>query len=192
MPAAPEWCLDGDVIVLGALRVTVQRIAASDWRPEGRLRSWGQAPMQRENAAVLVPCAPDECLWLGAWVEDDAMAEPIGGPAEGAMAAPVADAIAGGLPARIALRDPASGARAVAALPEAYQLGTLHSAHAPPAPLQLAPADASRRLRLELEYGATRAAFDLVLLPPTAWAAHAHRAPPAALDAPPPPPPRLA
>lgn len=192
MPAAPEWCLDGDVIVLGALRVTVERIAASHWRPDGRLRSWGQAPMQRERDVVLVPCAPDECLWLGAWVEDDAMAEPIGGPAEGAMAASVAAPMAGGPPARIVIRDPASGAYAVAALPETYQLGALCSAHAPPAPLHLAPADASRPLRLELECGAARAAFDLILLPPAAWAAHAHRAPPAPLDAPPPLPPRLA
>ena len=110
MPAAPEWCLDGDVIVLGALRVTVQRIAASDWRPEGRLRSWGQAPMQRENDAVLLPCGADECLWLGAWLEDDAMADTVGGPPEGAIAAPVEDPMAGGSPARIAVHDPAGGA----------------------------------------------------------------------------------
>ena len=191
MPAAPAWCLDGDVIVLGALRVTLERMAASHWRPDERLRSWGQAPMQRENDTVLLPCAPDECLWLGAWLEDDSMAEPSGGPPEDAMAAPVTDAMGGGPAARIAVRDPASGARAVAALPEAYQLGTLRSAHAPPAPLQLAPPDARRRLKLELECGAARAAFELILLPPTAWAAHAHRAPPAPLDAPPPLPPRL-
>ena len=86
---------------------------------------------------------------------------------------------------------PASGASAVAALPDAYQLGALLGDGAPPEPLQLAAHRASRRLAIELECGATRAAFDLVLLPPTAWAAHAHRAPPAPLDAPPPLPPRL-
>ena len=192
MPAAPAWCLDGDVIVLGALRVTVERIAASHWRPDARLRSWGPAPMRRENDAVLLPCAADECLWLGAWLEDDAMADTSGGPPEGAMAAPVADAMASASPARITVHDPANGARAAATLPEAYQIGTLRSAHAPPAPLQLAPPDACRRLRLELECGAARAAFELILLPPAAWAAHAHRAPPAPLDAPPPLPPRLA
>ena len=57
MPAAPGWCLDGDVIVLGALRVTVERMAASHWRPDARLRSWGPAPLRRENDAVLLPCA---------------------------------------------------------------------------------------------------------------------------------------
>ena len=191
MPTAPEWCLDGDVIVLGDLRVTAQRIAASHWRPDGRLRSWGQAPMQRDNDAVLVPCGLDECLWLGAWVDDDPMADTIGGPPKGAMAAPVGDAMTGGSPARIVVHDPPTGARAAATLPEAYQIGTLRSAHAPPAPLQLAPADMCRRLRLELECGAARAAFELILLPPTAWAAQAHRAPPAPLDAPPPLPPRL-
>ena len=175
MPHAPEWCLDGDVIVLGDLRVTVARIAASHWQPDGRLRSWGQAPMQRENDAVLLPCASDECLWLGAWLED----RPADGPAE----APT--------PARIAVRDPASGGSAVAALPDAYQLGALRGDRAPPEPLHLAVHQASRRLALELECGAVRAAFDLVLLPPTAWAARAHRAPPLPLDAPPPLPPRL-
>lgn len=179
MPTAPEWCLDGDVIVVGDLRVTAQRIAASHWRPDGRLRSWGQAPLHREHDAVLVPCGADECLWLGAWVEDGAMGGPADGPADGPT------------PARIAVRDPASGASAVAALPDAYQLGALLGDGAPPEPLQLAAHRASRRLAIELECGATRAAFDLVLLPPTAWAAHAHRAPPAPLDAPPPLPPRL-
>ena len=192
MPAAPAWCLDGDVIVLGALRVTVERMAASHWRPDARLRSWGPAPMQRDHDAVLVPCATDECLWLGTWLEDDAMADTSGGPPAGATAAPVADAMTSGSPARIAVRDPASGAHAVAALPETYQLGTLRSAHVPPAPLQRAPADASRRLRLEFECGAARAALELILLPPAAWAARAHRAPPAPLDTPPPLPPRLA
>lgn len=191
MPTAPEWCLDGDVIVLGALRVTAQRIAASHWRPDERLRSWGQAPMQRENDAVLVPCGPGECLWLGAWVEDDAMADTTSGAPAGAMVASAEHPMTGGSPSRIAVHDPASGACAAATLPEAYQLGTLRSAHAPPAPLQLAPPDARRRLKLELECGAARAAFELILLPPTAWAAHAHRAPPAPLDAPPPLPPRL-
>ena len=101
MPAAPAWCLDGDVIVLGALRVTVERMAASHWRPDARLRSWGPAPMQRDHDAVLVPCATDECLWLGTWLEDDAMADTSGGPPAGATAAPVADAMTSGSPARM-------------------------------------------------------------------------------------------
>ena len=183
MQSAPEWCLDGDVIVVGDLRVTAQRIAASHWRPDGRLRSWGQAPLHREHDAVLVPCGADECLWLGAWVEDGPMDGRAGDPRNGPADVPT--------PARIAVRDPASGASAVAALPDAYQLGALLREGAPPAPLQLAAHGASRRLAIELECGAMRAAFDLVLQPPTAWAAHAHRAPPAPLDVPPPLPPRL-
>ena len=137
MPTAPEWCLDGDVIVLGDLRVTVERIAASHWQPDGRLRSWGQVPMQRENDAVLLPCASDECLWLGAWLEED----PTDGPTRALT------------PARITVRDPASGGSAVAALPDAYQLGALRSDRTPPEPLQLAAHSDSRRLAIELECG---------------------------------------
>jgi hypothetical protein len=187
MPAAGAWCLDGDVIVFGTLRVTMQRIAISHWQPDGTLRSWGQAPMQREHDMVLVPCAPDECLWLGAWQEDGAIEDPTAGPSAYEMQASSSPPLA----ARIAIRDPTGGGRAVAALPEAYQLGALRSEHAPPEPLQLPAPSVSRRLALELECGTTRAALDLVLLPPTAWAARAHRAPPAPLDAPPPLPPRL-
>lgn len=209
MPPAADWRVEGDVIVLGALHVTVERIAASHWRADARLRSWGQAPLQPEHDAVLVPCAADECLWLGAWLEDDTAEDPAAapppspapslGPSPGPFPArpqpgfPAAARAtsAGPAPARITLDDPSSGGRAVAVLPAAYQLGTLRSAHDDPAPLQLAPPLASRRLRLELEYGPARAALELVLLPPAAWAARAQRAPPVALAAPPSLPPRL-
>lgn len=199
MPTAGAWCLEGDVIVLGTLRVTMQRIAASHWRPDRPLRSWGQVPMQREHDTVLVPCAPEECLWLGAWLEEDTLEDPAAdavappSPADPPPRAPapaLATAAAAD-PGRITLRDPIGGERAVVALPAAYQLGTLRNAHDAPAPLRLAPADTSRRLRLELECGPARAALELVLLPPPAWAARAHRAPPAPLAAPPPLPPRL-
>lgn len=175
MPTAGDWCLDGDVIVFGDLRMTLQRIATSHWRPDERLRSWGQVPMHRDHDAVLVPCAPNESLWLGAWLED--------GRADCAS------------PARIALRDAACGRSAVAALPDSYQLGALHNErtpeHTPPEPLHLPALQDCRRLALALECGTTRAALDLVLLPPAAWSALAHRAPPAPLDGPPPLPPRL-
>ncbi len=196
MPPAADWRVEGDVIVLGALHVSVERIAASHWRADERLRSWGQAPLQAEQDTVLVPCAADECLWLGAWLEEDTQADPAAdavappSPADPPPRAP-APALATAAapdPGRITLRDPIGGERAVAALPAAYQLGTLRNAHDAPAPLRLAPADTSRRLRLELECGPARAALELVLLPPPAWAARAHRPPPAPLAAPPLPP----
>lgn len=171
MPAAAEWRLDGDVIVLGELRVSIQRIASSHWQPDGRLRSWGQVPMHRDGDTLLLPCAADESLWLGAWLEED--------PSE--CPAPV----------RIAVRDPASGASAVAALPDAYQLGALHNEGSTPEALQIPASGAQRRLALELEYGTTQVALELVLLPPTAWSARAGRPSPPPLDAPPPLPPRL-
>lgn len=189
MPPAAGWRVEDDVIVLGALRVTVERIAASHWRADERLRSWGQAPLQPGHDAVLVPCAADECLWLGAWLEDVTLERPAAVPPPSPAPEPATSVASG--QARITLHDPTGGGCAVAALPAAYQLATLRSAHDAPAPLRLAPEETSRRLRLELECGPARTALELVLLPPAAWAACAHRPPPAPLVAPPPLPPRL-
>ncbi len=171
MPATAEWSLDGDVIVLGELRVSVQRVGNSHWQPDGRLRSWGQVPMHRDDDTVLLPCAADESLWLGAWLEDDPMQCPS--------------------PVTIAVRDLASGASAVAVLPDDYQIGALLSESSTPEPLQIPASSAQRRLALEFGYGTTRAALEFVLLPPTTWSARAGRPPPPPAVTPPPLPPRL-
>ena len=62
-----RWQQDGDALDGCGLRIAVQRLAASGWRPTGVLRSWGLAPLYRDGDALCVPCADDEVLWLGAW-----------------------------------------------------------------------------------------------------------------------------
>jgi hypothetical protein len=160
------WQLDHDVVALGPLRLAVQRIARSHWRPDGALRSWGLAPLHREGEALLVPCAEDEALWLGAWLEDD---------------------MAG---ATLRVADPATGASETAELPRDFQLTSLRGPGGTQLPLSL-PHGGRRVLRLEFGHDRARAALELVLLGPAGWAARTHRPAPAPLDKPPPLPPLL-
>lgn len=160
------WQLDHDVVSLGPLRLAVQRIASSHWQPSGALRSWGLAPLQREGQALLVPCGAEEALWIGAWLEEER--------------------------ARAAVRvaDPASGASATADLPGEFQLTSLRSAGAGVTPIAL-PDGGQRSLQVEIDCEGRRAALELMLLEPAAWAARTGRAVPAPLDQPPPLPPLL-
>jgi hypothetical protein len=160
------WQLDHDVVALGSLRLAVQRIASSHWKPSGELRSWGLAPLHREGDALLVPCAAQETLWLGVWLED------------------------GGSGARVRVTDEVTGMSAAVELPREFRLTALHGPDATDAPLTL-PDGGCRRLRLEFDCDTARAAAELVLLTPRAWAARAGREGPAPLDQPPPLPPHL-
>ena len=160
------WQLDHDVVTLGPLRLAVQRIARPHWKPDGTLRSWGLAPLHRERDALLVPCGGDEALWLGAWFEDEAPR------------------------ASLRLTDAVSGASATAHLPGEFQLTALRSDSTGAMPLAL-PDGGVRRLRLEIDCEGRRAAAELLLLEPAAWAARSSRPVPAPLGQPPPLPPRL-
>jgi hypothetical protein len=160
------WQLDHDVVALGPLRLAVQRIASSHWKPSGALRSWGLAPLHREGQALLVPCGTDETLWLGAWLEDDAPG------------------------ATLRVTDPATGASATADLPRDFQLGSLRGPDGTQLPLSL-PGGGCRSLRLELGQDRIRTAMELVVLGPAAWASRTGRTAPAPLDQPPPLPPLL-
>lgn len=160
------WQLDHDVVALGPLRLAVQRIASSHWRPSGALRSWGLAPLHRSGDELLVPCAADESLWLGAWLED----------AEQHAALRVVDR--------------ASGASAAAELPGDYQLTFLRGPGTVAEPLAL-PDGGRRSLRVELDCEGAHAPLDLVLLEPAAWASRTGRKAPTPLEGPPPLPPRL-
>ena len=160
------WQLDHDVVTLGPLRLAVQRIARRHWKPDGTLRSWGLAPLHREAETLLVPCGPDEALWLGAWLEDDAPG------------------------ATLRVTDFAMGASAAAELPRDFQLTSLRGPGGTQLPLSL-PDGGRRILRLELGLDRASAAVELVLLAPVDWAARTGRAAPALLDQPPPLPPRL-
>ena len=174
------WRLEHEVLIAGALRVAVQRIGITHWRPAGRLRSWGLAPLHREGNAVFVPCADTEALWLGAWLEEGADA------------------------ARVELGRQTGGARASVTLPPDGQLSALDDAVQGPQPLTLAASISHRarqrgalelrlELRLELnpDSSPSTAALEFVLLTPDNWASRSGRTPTAPRTTPPPRPPRL-
>lgn len=160
------WALERDLIALGPLRLALQRIAATHWRPEGALRSWGLVPLHRDDGRVLAPAHADEALWIGAWLEEE------GGAAE------------------LQVTDPACGGVAGLDLPRDYQLSALRGPGADPQPIARATAR-ERSLRIMLACGGDRAGFDLVLLGPDDWSTRSGRPATAPLSGPPPPPPRL-
>jgi hypothetical protein len=160
------WQLKHDVVSLGPLRLTVQRIAYSHWLPFGTLRSWGQVPLHREADVLLAPCAPAEALWLGVWLEEG----------EG--------------PSSTALIDPISGYRGFATLPIDFQIGVLRRSGAPDLPIYL-PTGNSYRLRLELVCIEKQAVVSFLLVSPMEWSERAGRVAPMPLDKPPPLPPLL-
>jgi hypothetical protein len=160
------WQLKHDVVSLGPLRLTVQRIAYSHWLPLGTLRSWGQVPLHRESALLLAPCAPAEALWLGVWLEEG----------EG--------------PASITLIDPISGYLGFANVPIDFQVGVLRRTGAPDLPISL-PTGSSYNLRLELVWIEKQAVVSFLLVSPMEWSDRAGRDAPRPLDKPPQLPPLL-
>ncbi|MEP7301642.1 MAG: hypothetical protein ABI699_08935 [Caldimonas sp.] len=166
------WSIDRDLVIAGKLRLAVQRIGIDHWRADARLRSWGLAPLHREGDAILVSCATNEALWLGAWLEET------------------------GSPASVHLRDPIGGGSARIVVPPDDQLTALENASQGRQPLALAEAGAAgtgsgRTLALALEVEDCSARVDLVLLPPGEWSTRARRTPAQGRNAPPPLPPRL-
>lgn len=166
MPSA-SWTVESDVLAAGDLRITVQRIALDQVREPGTLRSWGLAPLHRDGDEVLVPCAPGEALWIGAWMEESSS---IG---------------------RARVTDPVSGHSGTLALPRDYQLALLRHEGSEPEPLALSAGATQRTLALELATDTVAAILTLSLLVPAAWAERSGREPPAPLGGPPPFPPRL-
>ena len=160
------WQLNHDVVSLGPLRLTVQRIAYSHWNPLGTLRSWGQVPLHRESDLLLAPCTPAEALWLGVWLE-----EGVG-------------------PSSIGLFDPITGYQGFATLPNDFQIGVLHRTGSPDLPISL-PTGNSYSLRLELVCIEKQAIASFLLISPMEWSDRTGRDAPKLLDKPPPLPPLL-
>jgi hypothetical protein len=164
------WSVDGDVLKVGSLHLAVQRIDRSHWSADLPLRSWGPSPLHLEGETLRLPCAAEEALWLGAWMEPDDTPLPA---------------------ASVALHDPARGATARIVLPAQTQLATLDGPEGPrPITRDLQHPEASTQV-LEVQVGDARARLTVVLEEPLAWAARAGRAPPPPLRGPPPLPPRL-
>ncbi|CAA2105340.1 hypothetical protein [Variovorax paradoxus] len=157
------WRLQGDMVVLEGLRLRLHRIGRSHWRASGSLRSWGAVPLHRVGNALHAPCAPDEALWLGAWLDDDDAA------------------------GDLRLSETASGRAAGIVLPDAFQLTALAGANGTPHPIELAAPD----LSMTLACGPAHADIALTLHAPGDWAALSGRPAPRALAGPPPLPPRL-
>lgn len=158
-----RWQVHVDALDGGGLRIAVQRLAASHWHPSGVLRSWGLAPLHREGDALLVACADDEVLWLGAWAE----------PAGGAGA--------------VSLQDPCSGLGAHISVPAQQAITALGGQQA----ITRKPGVAQHTLQLGVApHKGTSFSINLVLMAPAAWSKRSGR-PWSALPGPPPLPPRL-
>lgn len=160
------WQLSHDVVVLGNLRLALQRIARSHWQPLGTLRSWGHVPLHREADVLLAPCAQSEAIWLGCWLEEG----------EG--------------PSRVVIIDPVSGYHGFAVLPSDFQIGVLHRSGSPDLPISL-PTACAHRFRLELACIEKLAVIPFLLLSPLEWSERAARNVPEPLGQPPPLPPLL-
>ena len=158
------WRLQGDVVIFESLRLRLHRIGRLHWRATGVLRSWSAAPLHREGEVLHTPCADDEALWLGAWLDDD-------------------EAVV----ASVTLTDSASGLAAGITLPGSFQIAGLYGPDGARQPLVRADA----ALSLKLRCGPANAAAAVLLHTPADWAALAGRPAPNALTGPPPLPPRL-
>lgn len=156
--------IGGGAVRVAGMTLTVQRIARDAWAPGVVLRSWGAAPLQVEDGAVLVPCAADEVLWIGAWLER----------ASG--------------PGTIEVADPATGQHGRLSCREGFQLTTLRNGA--PSPID-GDARGVRALQVEAQGPSQRCRFTLRIASPEDWAATTGRPAPAPLTGPPPLPPRL-
>lgn len=158
------WRLLGDLVIFESLRLRLHRIDRSHWRASGVLRSWGAVALHRDGEALHAPCADDEALWLGAWLDDD----------ETVMAS-------------VTLTDSASGYSAAITPPGSFQIAGLFGPDGARKPL----VRADNALSLKLRCGLASAAAALLLHTPGDWAVLAGRPAPDDLTGPPPLPPRL-
>ncbi len=158
-----RWQLQHNLVTFECLRLRLHRIARSSWRSAGVLRSWGAVALHRQGKVLHVPCADDEALWLGAWLEDDAA---IGS---------------------VHLVDLVAGCAGQIVMPGAFQLSSLLGSDATLHPLVYTPT----QMTLTLACGQVTAPISLVMHPPSEWALRFGRPVPEVLVGPPPLPPRL-
>jgi hypothetical protein len=159
-----------DELSIAGLSMVLQRIGLAHWSAEGVLRSWAAAPVHVAAGRVAVPCAADEAVWIGFWLDDNAES------------------------AAVTVTDKLSGRSASAHWPESYQLAALEGGS--PKPIYRGTDRPSREFEVEVLVTArpgkaVRERFQLCLLEPRAWALESGRPEPPALKGPPPLPPRL-
>lgn len=161
------WELKDDLVSFMDLRLRMHRIGLSHWRAGARLRSWGVVPMHRDGDTLQLPCAHDEALWLGAWMEDDTAS------------------------AGLRLSDKGGVCQTAMTVPPAFQITGIHDHAGREYPLALANYGARRDLVLRVHCSQTDTSIHLTLHTPEGWASMASRPAPAPLTGPPPLPPRL-
>lgn len=163
----PVWHLKDDLVSFLGLRLRMHRIGLSHWCAGARLRSWGVAPLHRDGDALQLPCADDEALWLGAWMDDDAAS------------------------AGLRLSDKSGAWQTAITVPPGFQITGLHDQNGSEHPLALVGYGAQRNLVLRVQCRQADATIHMTLYAPDRWSSLAKRSAPAPLAGPPPLPPRL-
>jgi hypothetical protein len=162
--------VENDRISIAGLCMVLQRIDLSHWSAETALRSWAITPIIVTGDRVASPCAINEAIWIGFWLDGD-----------------VESAI-------VSITDKLSGLHSSKRCPESFQLSVLSndSKH----PICRNPNQSMREFEVEVTVtGRSREIsferFRLCLLEPHAWAKESGRPEPSGLKGPPPLPPRL-
>lgn len=161
---------ENDRLSIAGLCMVLQRIALSHWSAVTVLRSWAIAPIMVSGDRVAAPCAVNEAIWIGLWLDGDAES------------------------ATIAVEDSMLGTRAYKRCPESFQLATLSNDS--PQPICREHNQTVRIFVVEVAVtgrsgDVVRERFQLYLLEPQAWAKESGRLAPPSLTGPPPLPPRL-
>ena len=161
---------ENDMLSVAGLCMALQRIGLSHWSSETVLRSWAIAPILVAGDRVAAPCAIDEAIWIGLWLDGDAES------------------------ATVSVRDIMTGMRASKRCPESFQLATLSNGSLQP--ICRGPNQAARVFAVEVVVTGrsgevVRDRFQLCLLEPQAWAKESGRPAPPTLTGSPPLPPRL-
>jgi hypothetical protein len=162
--------VENDRLSIAGLCMVLQRTSLSHWSAEKVLRSWAIAPILVTGDRVAAPCATDEAIWIGFWLDGDAES------------------------GTVSVTDKLSGRQAYKRWPESFQLSALSNDS--PQPIRLSPNQPMREFEVEVAVtgrsgDVIRELFQLCLLEPQAWSKESGRPAPPGLTGPPPLPPRL-
>lgn len=162
--------VENDRLSIAGLCMVLQRIGLSHWSAERVLRSWAIAPILVTGDRVAAPCATDEAIWIGFWLDGDAEA------------------------GTVSVKDKLSGRHAYKRWPGSFQIAALSNGS--PKPIHRGPNQSMREFEVEVAVkgrsgDVVRERFQLCLLEPQAWSKESDRPAPSGLTGPPPLPPRL-
>jgi hypothetical protein len=161
---------ENDRLSIAGLCMALQRIGLSHWSAASILRSWAIAPIMVSGDRVSAPCAVNEAIWIGFWLDDDAES------------------------ATISVSDKTTGRCACKRCPESFQLAALSNGSKQPICRDLDQTVSAFAVEIAVTNrlgGVVQERFQLYLLEPQAWAKESGRPAPPELAGPPPLPPRL-